>query len=228
MSDETKPPAPISADQMTAPLVESMPLPTGEGSAPVQPAPAPVVDPAQIIRDDSGQQFDPTIHLVDDTGKPRIAKNGLFMRKRGPKAGATSSGEQQTFLPPPPNAQPSEPVAAQKPAPDQYEVAAEMMLQTGYGVAASFFTNDIRPEFDPKTGALTADGQMEHASLHIPLSMVLREKGSTGMTPTQMFCLALAALVAKKAAKPTVKEKFMLLLIKVKSWFNKNQPVKTQ
>ena len=89
-----------------------------------------------------------------------------------------------------------------------------MLLQTGYGVAAMFLSEHVRPENDA-----------EHTTLKVPLAAMLREKGVITLTPTQLFIFSLAAYVGKKAGNPTVKERAILCYIKLKSFFGfKSQP----
>lgn len=125
---------------------------------------------------------------------------------------------------------------------DQSEIMAEVYLQTAYGLAASFLGDGIRPEFrvekrieqgvqnpdgsrepdrEVEVVKFTAEGKAEHDSLKTPLTAVLREKGNPGLTPTQIFLVSLGAFIAKKAAKPTVRERLTLLALKVKNLFGK-------
>jgi len=206
----------IDGEELALPIAENMPEPSPsalntpeEAATPAQAAPGapPVVSPvipeqpANVpqVKDSEGVQFDPTIHRTDDAGNPRVSPTtGKFLKKY--KAGTAT-----TSAPASPGVQTS--VASSPSGPDQFDNGAEMLLQTGYGVAASFLTNDIRPE-----------SAEEHASLKIPLAAVLRERGSLGMTPTQLLMLSLAAYIGKKAAKPTVKERLIYIYLKARAF----------
>lgn len=213
-------PQPISASEMVSPLVNSMPIPTsdGEQSAPVVSTPEPppaatASNPAENvpdIRDNSGQPFDPSIHMIDEAGNPRISKAGTFMRKRGPKPGATYQPQTQSALPPPPNAPPAPEMALQV---DAHSAAAEMYLNTFYGVGAGYFGKDFLP-----------DNREEHEMLKQPLTRLLREKQVADLPAGWALTFAAVAYISIKYRKPTIQEKMGILFHRVKSWFNKNQP----
>ena len=204
--------------------------------------------PVPDIRDKSGKQFDPAKHAVDSVGQPRFNKNGFFISKfignpagRKQETGNANPGES---LPPASDGTStgnesdgtSPFVSAQSGKRDQYDQAAEMFLNVGLGVGSSFLGSGFLPEHKIEritTGGpgvpdqieevvkYTAEGKQELESLRFPLAAVLREKQTVGLSPTQMFLASLAAYVAKKSAKPTVRERFTLLFLKVRGWFNK-------
>jgi hypothetical protein len=257
----TTPAETVTADQLAAPLAENMPIPTATENAQTEiPAISEAVPskPVPVIRDKSGKLFDPTKHAVDDLWQPRFNKNGFFVSKfignPGKKKDAANPDEQQPRTAATPTTESESfvsagdgntgmpaafaPVSGQ---PDQYDRMADMYLETGYGIAAGFLGDGIRPEFKVEkvtTGGpglpdqieevlkRTPEGKQEHESLRYPLAAALREKQVTGMTPTQMFLASLAAYVSRKAAKPTVRERFTLCVLKIRSWFKKAIPSK--
>ena len=254
----------VTADQLAAPLAENMPVPTAttenaqtEISAVTEAIPP---KPVPVIRDKSGKLFDPSKHAVDEMGQPRFNKNGFFISNKignpGKKSEGGNNGEQQsqsTASETPKidiqsfdntsdgnNGTPSL-FASPNGQPDQYDRMADLYLETGYGIAAGFLGDGIRPEFKVEkvtTGGpglpdqieevlkRTPEGKQEHESLRYPLAAALREKQVTGMSPTQMFLASMAAYLSKKAAKPSVRERFTLLALKVRSWFKKAIPSK--
>jgi hypothetical protein len=193
---------PIDGDELALPISENMPEPSPSALKGPEEQPANI----PLIKDSEGVQFDPSIHRTDDAGNPRISPStGKFLKKYK----ATSTASPASTIAPQ-----TQGTAA---ANDQFDNGAEMLLQTGYGVAASFLSNDIRPE-----------NAEEHASLKIPLAAVLRERGSLGMTPTQLLMLSLAAYIGKKAAKPTVKERLLIIYLKARAFIKgEKQPTET-
>jgi len=204
--------------------------------------------PVPDIRDKSGKQFDPAKHAVDSVGQPRFNKNGFFISKfignpAGRKQEPGAESATAASLPSPDGTPTGDDtggtspfVSPQSGKRDQYDQAAEMFLNVGLGVGSSFLGSGFLPEHKIEkitTGGsglpdqteeivkYTAEGKQEFESLRLPLAAVLREKQTVGLTPTQMFMASLAAYVAKKSAKPTVRERFTLLFLKVRSWFNK-------
>lgn len=259
----TTPAETVTADQLAAPLAENMPIPTATENAQTEiPAVAEAVPakPVPVVRDKSGKLFDPAKHAVDDLGQPRFNKNGFFVSKfignpgnkkkdlpaseqqQQPAADVAAKLEGESFVPSGDgNPGTSAAFATPNGQPDQYDRMADMYLETGYGIAAGFLGDGIRPEFKVEkvtTGGpglpdqveevlkRTPEGKQEHESLRYPLAAALREKQVTGMTPTQMFLASLAAYISRKAAKPTVRERFTLLALKVRSWFKKAIPSK--
>lgn len=197
---------PITGEELIAPIIPEMPEPTksvidmdapdstataSNPTIPIQPLNVPVVT------DSEGTQFDPALHRTDADGNPRYGATGKFLKKYKTGQRAESSANQTT---------------ATSAGADEFDNGAEILLQTGYGICASFLTNDFRPE-----------SQEEHMSLKIPLAAFLREKGMAGMSSTQLLILSLAAYVSKKAAKPTVRDRFVLWYLKVRAFF-KGEP----
>lgn len=206
---------PIDGASLIAPIIPEMPEPTkaavetvsANEQAPATPQPGalPVSPVTQIpeaslnvpnVKDSEGTQFDPSLHRSDSNGNPRFGATGKFLKKY--KAGANDAPRSTPAAP--------EIVSGNPGIPDQFDNAAEMALQTSYGLVASFFTNDIRP-----------DSQEEHLSLKIPLAAVLREKGNIGLSNTQLLMVSIAAYISKKAAKPTIRERFVLFYLRAKA-----------
>lgn len=205
-------------------------------------------DPAKHAVDQQGQpRFNTNgffiSNRIGNPGKKRSAENTTQANAENgqsvspPPTGDIPTNENGSVLPDSGNAGTSAAFNSPTGGPDQYDASADLFLQVGYGLASSFLGDGIRPEFKverrtQQTAAgevveevvkFTAEGRQEHESLRLPLAAVLREKQTTGLTPTQMFLASLAAFVAKKAAKPTVRERFTLLALKVKNWFSKSK-----
>ncbi len=210
---DSSPALPIGADELAEPLNEGMPTPTGaDVTPPASQEPFTPSAPPPEIRDVNGTLFDPVKHRKDEFGNP-VRKEGRFLSNRGRKAGGTNKATDAnaTVEDEKPNA---EDFVNKTGIPDQYDTGAEMLLQTFYGVAAMFLSDGIRPENDA-----------EHTTLKVPLAAVLREKQTVQLTPTQLLLFSLAAYIGKKAGNPTVKERAILLYIKVKGFFGfKTQP----
>lgn len=215
--------------------------PQGEIPSNANPVPS---KPVPDIRDKSGKQFDPAKHSVDGMGMPRFNKNGFFISNSIGNPGKKPATGNPESLPPVSDGTPtgndadgtSPFVSSQSGKRDQYDQAAEMFLNVGLGVGSSFLGSGFLPEHKIEkvtTGGpgvpdqidevvkYTTEGKQEFESLRLPLAAVLREKQTVGLSPTQMFCASLAAYVAKKSAKPTVRERFTLMYLKIRSWFNK-------
>lgn len=192
---------PIDAEELAAPLAAGMPTPTNADVAPQVAPPTESTPERPEIKDDFGTVFNPDKHRADAFGNP-IKKNGKFLSTRGRKEGGKNSvpGNEEKSK--------AEDYVNTSGVPDQFDTAAEMILQTAYGTAAMFLSDEIRPE-NPE----------EHITLKVPLAAVLREKGVVQLTPTQLLLFSLAAYAAKKAGKPTVKERAILIYLKAKSFF---------
>lgn len=198
---------PISVEALVSPLVETMPEPTAvpdsSNPAPANSIPAPTTEARRIL-DNRGTAFDPARHAVDDKGNPRLNKRGNFISNSvGRPAGKSTASDAEQ-----PDAKTPIKDLVNNGAPDLFDQTAEMYLGIGYGIAASFLSDEIRPE-----------NKEEHDSMRIPLSMALREKGDIPLSAMQMFWLAFAAYVAKKTAKPTVRERFGIMVHRIKSFF---------
>jgi hypothetical protein len=129
-------------------------------------------------------------------GTPKTHKStGNFMKKIGvegpPPAPAPVSNSQAFNL---------------SRQPDKFDSQADMALQALYGVAAGFLSDEVRP-----------DNKEEHESIRMPLAAVMREKQFDRITPTQLLIVSLLAYVGKKATKPTVKERFMIWVMRIRN-----------
>ena len=211
----------ISAKELALPLVENMPEPTGsQAAAPIMPeAPeepsqrserddSPRSEPinTDAFRDRSGKTFDPQKHKANSDGTPRKNARGDFISATIGRPSAKKEEQSQSAS----TARPEVKNFINTGAPDDFDQAAELYLQFGYGVAASFLSEGIRP-----------DDQTEHNSLKIPLAAVLREKGKVGLSPTEMLLLACGAYFGKKMGNPTVRERVALWYMKGKSLFDR-------
>jgi hypothetical protein len=211
-------PAPVvetTSEKLVADLAASMPEPTGipeSNSAPVLNFPTAPAKPTGI-KDSRNTIFDAKRHAVDDKGNPRLNKNGNFIsNKVGRPAGSKSkNGEKVADLPDSEQPDAKIPVVEliNNGAPDIYDQTAQMYLNVGFGIAASFLTNDIRPE-TPE----------ENASMQVPLAAGLREKGEIPLSAWQLFAISVTAHVAKKFEKPTVKERFLLIVHRIRNFFS--------
>lgn len=212
--------APIGADELAGPLAENMPEPTSadvqgiklevdeeDGSINSDPKNPPLTSG---YRDKSNRVFNPDKHRSNPDGTPKFNKNGFFLSKdAGRPPGSTKSSSAE-------GGKEKQPESLRyfntTGIPDEYDKAAELYLSVGFGLLATYFTNDIKPENIEEQGSLT-----------IPLAAVLREKGMIDLTPTQLFMIALGSHIAKKSSKPTVKEKMTLLYLRIRSFFVKEK-----
>jgi hypothetical protein len=76
--------------------------------------------------------------------------------------------------------------------PDNYDASAGVYLDIGTGVLAGITQND---EFK-------FDDEKEREMLRVPLAGVLREKQMADLSPTQLFCAALATFLLSRLARP--------------------------
>lgn len=213
----------VTAQDLTAPLAERMPPITEETSAPPppEPTPAPVAVPSgPALYDSRRVKFSPLRHQVNADGTPKRNAKGNFIlteeyrngkqRVRVPSANGAapipggSRGEAQFSTP----EQKSEPGAN---VPDEYDLLAEVYLQSSYGPLMLAFSPAIRPNGE------------EHGALKQSLAALLRHKQAKELEPTWAFALTATAVFVSKTSEPTVKEKLALYWLRVRSWFAKKK-----
>lgn len=209
----TIPTTQFTAEDLVAPIIGEMPEPTGDNFS-LENSPT-----HSDLTDEAGTKFDPAVHKVDSDGKA-IREGGKFVRnKRGrPPGKLNTSAQPRSKIPG--TESPASGAAAQTatsqaggeaPDPDAvFSGQAETCLRLGYGCGALIFGEDFFPE-----------NEAEHKSLKDPLVELIREKGGMPLTPTQAFCFAVFAFGCKKYQKPTIKERCVILYMRIKTWFGK-------
>jgi hypothetical protein len=214
----------ITADEMAAPLIDSMPVPT-VSDIPAESAQAtPPAEPFKsAIKDNGGNVFDPRKHAVDSSGNPRLNKRGRFIsRTVGRPAGASGKSK------PTPETPETEIPDADRPAappnvkdfinsgqPDEYDAAADMYLSLGISIASGTLSDEWQPE-----------NAAEYDSLKIPLAAYMRATGMIELTPGQLLAFAFVTFSAKRVSKPKTKERLAIIWLKIRSFFgspNKQQ-----
>lgn len=208
----------ISGADLAAPLAASMPLPTSPNGTvtslpPITTGAPDAIKPPVTFRDKRGRPFNPTRHAIDEKGNPRFNVRGNFISNSVGRPGGAKSKIADADAP---DAASTATDFINKGEPDIYDTAAEMYLGIGFGVAAGLLTDDIRPE-----------NKQESDALKIPLAAGLREKGEIPMTAMQLFYIALAAHIANKATKPTVKERLGIIMHRIKTFFSKPKAATT-
>ena len=189
------------------------------------------VKPSTIseIRDSRGTLFDPLKH-ANENGVPKKNKHGNFysagLGKHGKTKGPTSAplmtekarpatGDianergNPTFADAPSAS--SSPMHSATTAPDEFEVMAELVLQTAYGPAMALFSADVRPD------------ESEHAALKQAWATYFRVKGVKDVSPGWGAALTTAAVFFRKTEKPTVRERIALYAMKIKTAFLKKK-----
>lgn len=208
--------AEVNAADLVAPLGERMPPvteTTGDSTPPPEPSKAFPVD-------GKGRRFDPETHAANDDGTPKLDKNGLFYpknigRKKGDKSVANNFkpvGER----PPPsfadgtggPLADPNAPKGS---GADEYDLMAEVYLQSAYGPLMIAFSEAMRPNGE------------QHAALKQSLAAWLRFKQAKELSPGWGFSVTAAAVFVAKTNEPEVKERMTLWASKVRGWFKRDK-----
>lgn len=199
------PPSPASAPDLAA---------TATQSASAAPSDVPV--------DSLGRRFDPVrFRTVKETGKPFLNFSGQFMPKGGrPKGGQTRfpksvmqppppepagapAPARQTFVPPPPTAQPvtdqgaaasgpSQPAPAAPGAAEIIELTAEGYLRAGYAVADTLL--DARGEWQP-------DNDSEHAALRASAVAYLKTNQGEPLSPGAAFLVSAGVYCFKRISR---------------------------
>ncbi len=232
MSEQATTPAPtetaalVSAQELTAPLAERMPPVTpGQGDSQ---APAPEVKPAApvpegpAVYDSRRIKFSPARHQANADGTPVKNRKGNFVLKadyrqahgQRPLVGKTAGPTPAPAERPPATFGGESPSPGLVPpaGPDEYELMAEVYLQSSYGPMMLAFTPEVRPDHE------------EHAALKQSLAALLRKKQSKELDPAWAFGLTATAVFVRKTQNPTVKERLVLYWIKVRAAFGKKTP----
>ena len=227
MSDETKPEETgvtithtVSADEIIAPLGERMP-PLTEGQT-KEAAPAEQPKTEELV-DRKGVKFDPAIHAVDETGKPKTNFIGNFYSNKqgrgakGKKIDGSSDAPKPLDRPAPSFNVPGgssltvDPNLGKEPTPDEFDMMAEVYLQSAYGPLMLTFSEAMRPDNE------------QHKALKQSLAAWLRYKKATELSPGWGFAVTAAAVFVAKTAEPTVKERIAMWTIRIKGWFKKEK-----
>jgi len=213
--------APVTADEIIAPLGERMP-PVTEGQTS---EPLPTAQKVEVVTeqpkgnpqiDDKGIAFNPEKHAVDENGNPKKNKFGSFYSKnvgqKGKLDGINSIQGTPQRSAPSFNVPGSEQAkVVETPQVDEYEMMAEVYLQSAYGPAMIAFTEHARPDKE------------QHAALKQSLAAWLRHKKAKELSPGWGFAVTAAAVVVAKSEHPAVKERGLTWLNKIKGWFNKDK-----
>lgn len=237
------PAIPVAPGNLTENLIAGMPVPQEkpvERPAPVfltdepkfpDPGTAPLPGFEPLEKDDGGTVFNPAEHASDENGKPKKNARGRFYSKfigRGgaaKRAGATAPGsaapKTERPLPkfegaPENNRIPTaEQVDAVQPGqdargpgeqtPDAAEGMSLMIIPTVDGIAQSVFGPDI---------ALTGN---DVKAAQPVLAGYLRQKNVRDISPGWALVAVCSAIYLPKFAKPTVKERLTLLVLKVRN-----------
>lgn len=225
----------VSADELTSMIAPEMPDVTSKtDNTPefrLESSTEPSPDKSEL-RDDDGILFNKKYHQTDSNGQP-FKRRGKWVRiSRGrmskEEAEALRSTKIENTDPTPKsvidglteNAQPAQPTQPEKSASEKraekqaqlrsnYEVTAEMYLGIVDGVLDGLFGQDARLDGDDRT------------MLKPPLVAVMEEKGEIPLSPTQLLMAVSLSVAAKKASKPTVRERFVLLVYRIKNIFKK-------
>lgn len=237
---------PITSEEIAIPIAAEMPQVTGEETS-ITEKPTEIFrlesPTVAELKDDAGIVFHPDYHKTDGGGKP-LKVRGKFVRI---KAGRPSKEEVEALkLSERPNtpkistdssaksklegveipkveietedqAQPNETpkTAAERRAEkraemlSQYSVTAKMYMGVLDGIAEGFFGPDARLDQDDKN------------MLEPPMVAVMEEKGEIPLTPIQLLCVVALSIAAKKAKHTTVRERFGILVYRIKNMFKK-------
>jgi len=205
---------PVVADDLTKDLITGMPEvtdpkvsnPTAETLA--SPAPANV---AGAI-DKKGVKFDPNIHAANPDGSPKVNSFGSFYSKnvgrgsKGPK-----SDKSETSGAPTANNEPAKFAGVEEPPspPDEATGAAMMLVPTVDGIMQSVFSEGV---------ALT---DQDKAIVTPVLAAYMRSKNMKDIPPGIALAMITVAIYGPKFAKPSVKERLTLIILKIKNLFGK-------
>ncbi len=232
-SIETATPAkPVSASDLTAPLIAGMPEVTG-GSEPKEtplPDPGTAPLPGFEIKDDFGTVFNPAEHKADEKGNPVKNKAGRFYSKfigragsarkagvgqigdfvrdnlpadGGPKDPPTFEGAPGGTVPAPSGGE----MSRAEPQPDPADGMALMLIPTIDGVMQSLFSEGV------------ALSNKEKEIMQPVAAAYLRSKGAKDIPPGLALTMVAVAIYGPKFQKPTVKERITLIALKLKTWF---------
>lgn len=206
------------------------PITEGQSKGPEIPAPLATPEVQTVIRDSRGTLFDPLKH-AHENGTPKKNKHGNFYSAGLGKHGKTklpgsaplmtekakpATGDAAAERGNPSFADtPSAPMHSTTTPPDEFEVMAELVLQTAYGPAMALFSSDVRPD------------ESEHAALKQAWATYFRVKGISDVSPGWGATLTTAAVFFRKTEKPTVRERIAFYAQKLKGAFKKATKTET-
>lgn len=205
----------ISAQELVAPLAETMPEPTVGHNVASQATPPPpsFATPPPTVKDGRGKTFDPEKHLADAEGKPRFDKQGNFIPAG---AGRPRKNPKPTATKPAPTTGPvsfGDPVFAEpefeEPKGDSAEGTAEGYLQLSYAALVAYFGPDVKPT------------ENEHEALKTVTVQVIKKHNISELQPEVQLAALSAGIFMGKLQKPSVKEKFDSLMEKTKKCFKR-------
>lgn len=170
-------------------------------------------------------EFNPAEHMADENGNPKKNFKGNFYSNkqgRGDKGKKSDSPAepQKSVLgfdrPPPsfnvPGGSPmADPNLGKEPVPDEYDMMAEVYLQSAYGPLMIALSESMRPD------------QEQHKALKQSLAAWLRYKKATELSPGWGFAVTAAAVFVAKTAEPSVKERLAMWGTRIKGWFKKEK-----
>ena len=214
----------VTAGSLVSDLAAAMPEPTSKaGKTDQDDAPA----PANEHIDANGTPFDAKRHAVKKDGTPRIDKKGRFYSNALGRPHAGTGGKLTPDRPPvPTRPAPSftdpttgapitsagEPFAAGAnagPISDQFGPMAEMYLAMLYAPAVAIFSVEAKPDAD------------QHEALKGQLTIALRHSGAKELNPWAGFALTLIAVGMTKIDKPTVRERWQSLKLRIAQIWNR-------
>jgi hypothetical protein len=227
MPDETKPEETgvqithtVSADEIIAPLGERMP-PLTEGQT--KEAAQPEQLKSEKIFDARGVEFNPAEHMADENGNPKKNFKGNFYSNKQGRGDKGKKIDTPSDVPKSPDRAPPsfnvpggssptvDPNLGKEPTPDEFDMMAEVYLQSAYGPLMLTFSEAMRPDNE------------QHKALKQSLAAWLRHKKATELSPGWGFAVTAAAVFVAKTAEPTVKERLAMWSIRIKSWFKKEK-----
>lgn len=225
---------PVQASDLTGSLISGMPEVTKPNEA--TESKADLIGPKKenTPQDDAGVSFDPFIHKANEDGTPAKNKNGRFYSKFIGRAGSKRKSENGNGVSPAPQ-KPSEPglfeetpkfegldngtpspvsnapASVQATPPDEAQGATLLLIPTVDGCMQSLFGPDI---------ALTE----EDKKIAEPITAsFLRSKNMKDIPPGIALAMVAVAIYGPKFQKPTVKEKLILIWIKIRGFFGGNK-----
>lgn len=237
----------ITSVELSAPIAREMPPVTGSQETSTQPSPEFKLEPTPIQSeqiDEGGVKFNAAYHKTDENGKP-LKRRGHFVRINSGRpskeeAEALKSGKSEipasSDQPAPVKPDPTPksvvgglPKSAPKQAPDtsptveplrvdrKEEKRAEML--TKYHATADVYIGVLDGIASGIFGADAGLDQQDRDMIKPPLVAVMEEEGEIPLTPKQLLCCVLIAVAAKKAKHQSVRERALVLFLKIKGFF---------
>jgi hypothetical protein len=227
---------PVLASDLTGSLISGMPEVTKPNEATVSKPDliGPVKSIVSTPQDDAGVSFDPFIHMTEEDGSPAKNKRGRFYSKFIGRAGSKRKSENGNGISPAPQPQSEPGIFDEKPKfegldngtpspvsnapasapanpPDEAQGATLLLIPTVDGCMQSLFGPDIALSDEEKKIAepITAN--------------FLRSKNMKDIPPGIALAMVAIAIYGPKFQKPTVKEKLILMWIKIRGIFGGNK-----